>query len=387
MKNPFEFGRELAPEELVDRQEEVMAVRSTIRRAGKLFLIGPRRYGKTSILRAATDAARQHDGAVVLRYDAQAFPTLEQLATRLVADTARALTPTFDKAGALLKRFFSHLRPTLIYDADANTFSASVQSADGRSTGVLLLADVFDGVERAAAKADGTVAVIIDEFQKVVQKGGSLAEGQIRAAIQRHAHVGYVFAGSKTRLLTDMVGQESRPFYKLGQVRFLGPVPRADFAAFLSAGFASGGITATSGATDTLLDCVEEVPYNVQALAHVCWEVCRDAGDPPVPLTPELVIEARDTLALRSDPIYTTLWSALTGAQQRTLLAVLREGGQGLASTAVAKRYSVPVPTIQKSLRALEEKDILREEQSLGTTRLRLEDPFFGAWIMLVVPR
>ncbi len=55
MDNPFEFGRELGTDELVDRQAEVSAVIDTIRQSTKLFLIGPRRYGKTSILKTAED--------------------------------------------------------------------------------------------------------------------------------------------------------------------------------------------------------------------------------------------------------------------------------------------------------------------------------------------
>jgi len=43
MDNPFEFGRELGTDELVDRQDEVAAVMDTIRQGAKLFLIGPRR--------------------------------------------------------------------------------------------------------------------------------------------------------------------------------------------------------------------------------------------------------------------------------------------------------------------------------------------------------
>ncbi len=42
---------------------------------------------------------------------------------------------------------------------------------------------------------------------------------------------------------------------------------------------------------------------------------------------------------------------------------------------------------MQKALGALEAKSIVREEQSLGTAGLRLEDPLFGAWVELVVPR
>jgi hypothetical protein len=41
MDNPFEFGRELGTNELVDRQDDVAAVIETIRRGAKLFIIGP----------------------------------------------------------------------------------------------------------------------------------------------------------------------------------------------------------------------------------------------------------------------------------------------------------------------------------------------------------
>jgi hypothetical protein len=43
MQNPFEYGRELGPGELVDREAELAEVRATLLEGGKLFLIGPRR--------------------------------------------------------------------------------------------------------------------------------------------------------------------------------------------------------------------------------------------------------------------------------------------------------------------------------------------------------
>ena len=394
MKNPFEFGRELGPDELVDREAELAAALAAMTGAGKLFLIGPRRHGKTSILRAATDRARGR-GAVVLRYDAEAFPTLEQLAGRLLTDTAAALTSTVERAGKAIREFFASVRPEASYNATENAWSVTLgASAAGQASAVPLLADVLDGVERAARKAARPVAVVVDEFQKIVETGGVEAEGQIRAAIQRHRHVGYVFAGSKTRLLAEMTGSPNRPFYKLGGVRFLGPVPREDFAAFLERGFAASGIRVTPGATDAILDAAEEVPYNVQLLAHACWEACRAESDEPNArrgsartLTPDHVLATRNTVALRSDPLYTQLWSSLAASQQKALVALIRERGIQLTSTEVARRYKLPVPTMQKALRALEAKAIVREEQSRGTVRLRLEDPLFGAWVDLVVPR
>jgi hypothetical protein len=380
--NPFQFGRELAAVELVDRETEVAAVVEAMAQGGKLFLVGPRRYGKTSILRAASDRVTSNKG-VVLRYDAEAFTTLELLASRILADTAAILTSTIDKANVAIREFFASVRPTATYSASENKWSVSLAGTPGRPAGAPLLADVLDGVERAARKTKKPVAVVIDEFQKVILEGGEDAEAQIRAAIQRHRKVGYVFAGSNTRLIADMTADPRRPFYKLGEVRFVGPLPRDDFAAFLERGFDAGTIHVAPGAIDMILALAEEVPYNVQLLAHECWDLARASRH--TSLTPAKVQEARDTVALRNDPIYSQMWISLTATQQKALLAVLRETS-GLTSVDVSRRYDIPVPTMQKALVALEAKGIIREEQSRGAARLRLEDPLFGAWVQFVVP-
>jgi hypothetical protein len=385
--NPFEFGRELAGDELVDRDDEVAAAAATMRNAGMLFLIGPRRFGKTSILRAAADRARR-TGVAVLRYDAEAFPTLEQLSARLLADTASKITSTVERAGNAIREFFSGVRPTATYDAALHKWSVSLAGATGRSSGAPLLADVLDGVDRAAAKSKKRVAVVIDEFQRVIEQDAT-AEAQMRAAMQRHRHVGYVLAGSATRLLADMTGNPARPFYKLGEVHFLGPVPRDEFAKFLQRGFRSGGIALADGAIDAILDAAEEVPYNVQLLAHECWDRCRSemARGKPLALTPELVREECRRVALRSDPLYTQLWSALPVTQQKALLAIVRERGAKLTSGALTKQYDISIPGMQKAIKGLEAKSIIREESRRGDVRLRLEDPLFGVWIDEVVAR
>jgi len=39
---------------------------------------------------------------------------------------------------------------------------------------------------------------------------------------------------------------------------------------------------------------------------------------------------------------------------------------------------------MQRALAALKSRDLIREEERLGQTRLRLEDPFFGTWLALL---
>ena len=392
MRNPFEFGRELTAGELVNRSSEVAAVMTAIRDHGRLFLIGPRRHGKTSVLHAATNRAEKL-GSVVLRYDAEAFPTLEQLAARLAADAAARLTPTVERAGAAIRRFFSVLRPEARFDPADATWTVTLGGALGRESGVPLLADVLGGVERLAAQSKIPVAVIIDEFQRIVERDGVEAERQLRAAIQRQRHVAYVFAGSATRLLHDMTTDTARPFYKLGSVVPIGPLPRAEFLAFLERAFTSSHITVKPGATEAILAAAEEVPYNVQLLAHECWEFCRariegGKGQPTLVLTPALVLNVHEAVALRYDPLYTQIWTGLTSTQQRTLAALLRsDDAAAPVVTEIARRHDMPATTVQRALEGLEQKGILREELERGTRRRRLEDPLFGEWIRLTIAK
>lgn len=148
--------------------------------------VAPRRFGKTSILRAAEDIVARQNG-IVLRYDAEAFTSIDMLAARMLGDTAARLTGTIDRATAAIREFFAGVRPTATWNATENKWSVSLAGTAGRSTGAPLLADVLDGVERAAVKGRRTVAIVIDEFQRIVTTGGVEAEGQIRAAIQRQS--------------------------------------------------------------------------------------------------------------------------------------------------------------------------------------------------------
>lgn len=384
-KNPFEFGRELGSAELVDRVEEVATVVRVLEEAGRLFLIGPRRYGKTSILRSAAERA-ESEGIVVLRYNAEAYPTLQLFGQALVAEAAKKLTGSVERAGAKLRRFFGSLRPEVTYHPLDQSYRIGLTAAaDGFVTEAALLATVLDGLDRMAADSGRKVAVIIDEFQQVVEIEGVAAERQIRAAVQKHQHVGYVFAGSKTNLLTEMTGDATRPFYRLGARYFVGPVPREDFEPFLRRGFEKAGLKVKEGAIKRILDLSEDVPYNVQRLAHECWSELRDSGRGAV--TESGVQKVLEKLVSRDDPFYTQMWNRLTRIQQKALLALVEEGGTGLYTRSTLHTYSLALSSMRTALEALVKTGLAREEEARGTVRLRLEDPFLAAWLRLFVAR
>ena len=381
MHNPFEYGRELGPGELADRDAEVGEVRDALMGGAKYFLIGPRRFGKSSVHNVAAVAARKR-GAVVLRYNVEAFGTIEPLLAALVADTARLLTGPVKRVGTRLGEIFRALRPELSYHPLDHSWSVGLEAGTA-DRAVPRLVEVLDGIEGAAAEFGRPVGLVLDEIQHLVA-GGLDAERQLRAAVQQHRHVGYVFAGSDTRLLAAMTSDPARPFYRLGVVRVLGEIPRPEFLGFLAARFKEVPARLQEDALPTLLDEADDVPYNVQLLAHQCWNALRDQGRGAV-LTPALVREVHRAAARRMEPVYSQAWLALTTPQRRALQALVHEGGTGLYAAAIAQQYRLPATAMKKSLDALVAKRIARRESRGEASRLRLEDPLFGLWVRATV--
>jgi type II secretory pathway predicted ATPase ExeA len=341
--------------------------------------LGPRRFGKTAILRAAA-ASAEREGAIIVRLDAESYPGVDGLVRAIVTESARKLKSDVAKTGEKILRFFARLRPSISYDPANNTWGGALDSVkNSDSDHTVLLVEAIDGLARLGADAKRPTALVIDEFQKVIQLGGESTEAQLRAAVQRHTGVGFVFAGSKTALLNDMTLNPARPFYRMGIRHFLGPLPRDEFTQFIARSFEKGGYRVDGAAVQDILDRSEDVPYNVQALSSVAWELLTDEDGEE--LTPKLVQRALKLLVDRDRPFYLTVWNGLTTVQQRVLTAAVAERGTALTYAAVTPKYRVSASTMSKALKVLENRDILRRDEGKDSMRWRLEDPFFAAWL------
>ncbi|MFH1765621.1 MAG: hypothetical protein ABIF09_15645 [Gemmatimonadota bacterium] len=376
-RNPFEYGRELGRDELVDRQEELARIAAVIRNRGRLFLIGPRRFGKTSLLSVAGEGAEEN-GVIVLRFDAEKYETLGVLSQAILTAGVRALRTPMEKASALINSVAASLRPRITLGPDGSLTIALGVDAETHGE-VPLLTDALDAIDDLASRIETEVVVILDEIQQIVLEHGETAERQLRATIQRHRHVGYIFAGSATRLLTTMTEDAGRPFYRLGERMFLGEVPKGEFLSFLVSAFQSSGFHVDPGGCEAIMEMAEEVPYNVQRLAHEAWEMLR-AGTLGV-LNPDGVADALRRIVKREDPAYTQIWSVLTKNQKKALKAILESGGRKLQSGEVSRRSGISASSIQAALKALEERHLIRQDARHGDVRHRLVDPFLGAWL------
>jgi uncharacterized protein len=376
-RNPFEYGRELRRDELVDRDAELRHIRRVIWNGGKLFLIGPRRFGKTSLLAAAAEEAGS-GGTIVLRLDAEKYETVGLLAAALLTAAARALRSPAEKLAAVLGRAATRLRPGVEVDPLTGAVSVVLGASPSAGDPLPQLSDALDAVESLAAETLREVVVVLDEVQQVVVEHGPAAERQLRATIQRHRHVGYILAGSATRLLTAMTTDPNRPFYRLGEVLFLGPLPESEYLEHLETTFRASGFAVDMVACARILAHADAVPYNVQRLAHEAWELLR-SGE-ATRLDAAAVDAALERIVRREDPAYTQLWTSLTTNQKKTIKAVIALDGARLQSAEASRRFEIPAASVQVALGSLEDRHLLRRD--LGDpARYRLVDPFLAAWL------
>jgi hypothetical protein len=374
--NPFWYGASAG--RLVDRDPEVAAVVHTLTNAGRLLLLGWRRFGKSSVLEVAAEEVAER-GVAVLRYDAEAYETIASLARAMAAGATQVFAGSLDRSGEIARRFFAAVRATASYDLTNQRLSIDFNlSAEQHRRPVVVLTAVLDGIEQLAATHGRPTAVILDEFQEVIIEGGERASHEIRAAINSHRYVGYVFAGSQVRRLTEMASDPSRPFWKLGDLRFLGGIPRSEFRPFVRRGLESAGAAVDDAGIERLLDLAADVPFNIQWLGSMCWHGIRlgQVGT----ITAASVDGVLDRLVDAHHAMYVQTWINLTSAQRRTLKAIAGEAGDDFRLTEVAGAHALAPSTMQRTLAALEERSLIRQVTSGTGMRWCLGDPFFARW-------
>src|SRR5260221_10046271 len=374
-ENPFVYGEVVPASAFVNRIHELERMVRDLSAAQKVFLISPRRYGKSSLISRAL-AAMARKGALTVEVTVSSFSSyvafLEGYARALVAAETR-----WDRARTWLREAISSTRIDVSADAKvdpAGHGSAGLRVAfpNARTERDIsrLAQEVFALPARLAATRRRKVVVALDEFQAIAGFDGGSVEHAMRAAVQHQRDVGYVFAGSEPSLMERMLTPK-RPFYKAGPVMRLEKIPGDEFAAFIDARFKRGGMRPEDGLGAAIVDLAGNMPYDVQRLAHETWDEVRGTGRRRASL--EDLHRALRRLLAEQQMMFEAMWQRMTLPQRGVLRAVVLEDGRELLSADVRARHRLrgPAPP-QAALGALRRDDgIAREgERDAGVDSL-----------------
>jgi hypothetical protein len=374
MNNPFVYGEVVPLTAFVDRETELDRLTGDLLAGQKVFLISPRRYGKSSLVRQALRAASR-SGALTVEVTVSSYSSyvsfLEGYSRALLAVETR-----IDKARTWLRELFDAVRPEVRVEADeegAAQLALSFPSARTERDVSRLAQEVFALPGRIAQLRRRRMTIALDEFQAIASFNGGSVEHALRAAVQHQREVGYVFSGSEPSLMERMLGR-SRPFYKAGPVMRLQKIPADRFADFIEAKFRATRLRPAAGLGTAIVELAGNLPYDVQRLAHEVWD---DAYGGKAVGVDDLHETLRRLLG-EHDAIFEATWQRLTLAQRAALRSAVLEDGRELLSADVRARYRLGgASTVQASLSALVREDILAREG----TRYTVVDSLFREWV------
>ena len=270
--NPFVYGEIVPTAAFVDREVELDRLGRDLYAGQKVFLISPRRYGKSSLVRQALKSAAR-SGALTVEVQVSSYSSyvafLEGYARALASAETR-----LERARSWLSEMLSGVRPEVRIEPDeAGRSQISVAFPAVRTDRDIshLAQQVFALPGRIAESRRRRMAIALDEFQGIAAFNGGSVEHALRAAVQQQRQVGYVFSGSEPALMERMLGK-SRPFYKAGPVMRLQKIPADRFASFIESRFKATGYKPVPGLGMAIVELSGNLPYDVQRLAHEVWD-------------------------------------------------------------------------------------------------------------------
>jgi hypothetical protein len=371
-ENPFVFGEIIDDANFVNRTDELNQLVRDLADGQKVFLLSPRRFGKSSLVALALlKLKKRHIHTVNLTVSS--YSSYAQFLEKFAEKVLRAAGP-WERVKDWATRFARQVKP----DVNINMSTGEISLSLGKGAGFdpsPIAPDVFALPGELTKNAGFRMAICLDEFQQISQFNGGSVENAIRNQVQEQREVGYVFAGSQPSLMEEMLSAK-RPFHKAGPQMFLDKIPAKDWKESITRHFRKRGRTLDDPGLETLLASADLIPYDVQRIAHELWDYAElkdkrqlDGSD---------VKSVIESLVTSQSTYYELLWEQLSARQRAALQAIAYRGASEIYSQGVREEFRLgPASSVQKALQSLDSRDIL--DRYKGSYFFL--DPLFPSWI------
>lgn len=346
MRNPFIYGEVVTGNDFCDREEEIKQLRRELADSQKIFLISARRMGKTSLITTVLEKLKKQNIKTIC-LDIEGISTYKKFLNAYLNALIREFATT-DKVYEFARRLLPNIRFDLTVEGTGTpTLSLGYKSQDADLENIA--AEIYQLPAKIASKKQ--LVIVFDEFQEIIKLNGKQIEAYLRSAIQHQRNVGYIFSGSKRRLLTDMAMSKDRPFYKIGPVMYLEEIPMEEFQKFISGKFRNSGIEISKSTIMKMLGVTENIPYYVQMISHELWDIAisgkKEIREKDIEIVLEQLIRQYDQ-NLRSE------WSRLVSTKKQILQVIANKGGKNLLSKESLDTNELPgSSSVQRTLESL----------------------------------
>lgn len=372
MENPFVFGKAAEDANFTDRVEDAKRLEANLTHGINTILISPRRYGKTSLVKAVIEKCRQSSEVVMVYVDVFAckseYDFYRSLATAIIRQTSSKMEEWIASA----QSFLSSISPKFSFGSDPmNDFSLSFDWNPKESHGV---EELLNLPEQIAKKKGIQIVVCIDEFQQIGEMSDSLTfQKKLRTVWQHQQHVTYCIFGSKKHMMTSLFNDQKMPFYKFGDMMFLQRIPSKEWVPFVIKKFKETGKTISREQVFRICEVTENLSSYVQHLSWIVWY----SSDKVV--SNKNVEDAIEGLLEQNKVFFQREIEQLTDLQLNLLKAIANGVTSGLTKKDVLRKYRLETSAnVQVVKKALIAKDMIDVEDQV----LSFNDPLLKLWIL-----
>jgi hypothetical protein len=357
--SPFPYQGPLVPSQVAGRARLLadLAERVTARRV--TALVGPRRYGKTSVLRRLADDLGELATVWVDLYE--------------VTSTAD-LVFRFDQALSAAPPQFAEPAQSLASSFQLNLglarveFSRPARQRPDAAARLGLLLDVLVGTARSTP-----TLLIVDEFSSIATVPG--AAGALRTALQHHyTELGVVFAGSMPSVMRQLFTERAEPFYAQADLVQIDPLEATEVNELLTERFAAtdrgAGILPAR-----LVDFAQGHPQRTMQLADAAWRHTPEGSGVDDAIWAAALAQVRAGAAEPMERLFSHFQRA-----ERDVLRVLANGGSLFGAAASLLELTAGAAQHARD-RLLAEGDLIPRDGGAAIT-----DPLLADWLRRTLP-
>ena len=369
MEQVFVFGKPVEDNCFTDREKDSARLAANFASGINTFIVSPRRWGKTSLVKKVI---RESGSDKLICVFADVFKArtsaefCEILGNAVLKQTASVLDEFLENA----RKFLGRINVGLDLSPDSTTplrLQLGYHNEQQTSEDILALP------QRIAEKKDIRIVVCLDEFQQIAEFDDSLTfQKLLRTVWQHQDRVSYCLFGSKRHMMEELFDDDTKPFYKFGDILYLKKIPLAYWDSFISEKFRNGGKTITP---DQIAKICGIVDFHSSYVQQLCWYVYLFSGRT---VSEDDIDKATEELIDQNTALFESRTENLTPVQMRFLKAVADGIGQGFSSSKVISKYKLGSSASSVATRkSLLEKGLLYAEND----RILLADPVLGLWL------
>lgn len=363
METPFPHAGPLAPEAVTGRDEEAHDLALRLREHRPTAVLGPRRYGKTTLLRHALWRLDQVEPTGVVWVDLFGVASTADFAVRL----DRALTAVRGRLREALDVVAGGLSVRL------GVLGVELRAAAPSGPDPVAACHELLGVLTEAAQRERIVAAF-DEFSDIAGVAG--LDALLRTHLQHeYSRLGLVFAGSHPSMMRTLFAARGKPFFGQAELVELGPLADGAVAQIVHTGFTGSGRAAGPVAL-RVAALGQGHPQRSMQLADAAWLRTPEGEEADEGTWADALAGVRAAV----DGPFGVLYDELSFAQGKVLRGIARTGSPFAASE--ARFHDLSNSSITAARDALLRDGHLAKRDG----RMAIVDPLFADWLRRTFP-